>query len=71
LALELLREQHFPTEHLRSKSWDEFARPGAPRLHFVFTVCDAAAAEVCPRLAGPTDDGPLGRAWPGGGNWLR
>lgn len=48
LALELLREQHFPTEHLRSKSWDEFARVGAPRLHFVFTVCDAAAAEVCP-----------------------
>lgn len=48
LAFELLREQHFPTEHLRSKSWEEFARPGAPRLHFVFTVCDAAAAEVCP-----------------------
>ncbi len=48
LALELLQEQHFPTEHLRSKSWDEFAKPGAPRLDFVFTVCDTAAAEVCP-----------------------
>ena len=48
LALELLQEQHFPTEHLRSKSWDEFSGPNAPRLDFVFTVCDKAAAEVCP-----------------------
>src|SRR5262245_29003763 len=37
-----------PVEGLRSKSWDEFARPGAPFLHFVFTVCDQAAAEMCP-----------------------
>lgn len=48
LALELLRQHHIPTEGLRSKSWDEFAGPEAPRLHFVFTVCDQAAAEQCP-----------------------
>lgn len=47
-ALELLSEQHFSTTGLRSKSWDEFAQPGAPHLNFVFTVCDKAAAEVCP-----------------------
>jgi arsenate reductase len=48
LAPELLSQQHFPTSGLRSKSWDEFAGPDAPRLHFVFTVCDNAAAEMCP-----------------------
>jgi arsenate reductase (thioredoxin) len=48
LALEILRDHHLPTAGYRSKSWDEFARPGAPALDFVFTVCDQAAAEVCP-----------------------
>jgi len=48
LALELLEAQGLPTSGLRSKSWDEFARPGAPRMDFVFTVCDSAAAESCP-----------------------
>jgi arsenate reductase len=48
LALELLERNRLPTEGLRSKNWDEFARPGAPSLDFVFTVCDQAAGEVCP-----------------------
>lgn len=48
LALEVLEQYHMPTQGLRSKSWEEFARPGAPRLNFVFTVCDRAAQEVCP-----------------------
>jgi arsenate reductase (thioredoxin) len=48
LALELLENNRLPTEGLRSKDWSEFSRPGAPFMHFVFTVCDQAAAEVCP-----------------------
>jgi arsenate reductase len=47
-ALEFLRHAGLPIEGLRSKSWDEFAQPGAPSLDFVFTVCDNAAHEVCP-----------------------
>jgi protein-tyrosine-phosphatase len=47
-ALNLLQSLHYPTESLRSKSWEEFAAPDAPKLDFVFTVCDNAAAEVCP-----------------------
>jgi protein-tyrosine-phosphatase len=47
-ALELLTKNRLPTEGLRSKSWEEFAAAGAPPLHFVFTVCDQAAGEVCP-----------------------
>jgi len=52
LALEILEKYHMPTGSLRSKSWDEFAAPGAPPLHFVFTVCDRAAKEVCPLWPG-------------------
>ena len=48
VAVETLRQAGLPTEGLRSKSWDEFAQPGAPQLDFVFTVCDSAANEVCP-----------------------
>lgn len=51
-ALQLLRSLNLPVARLRSKSWNEFATPGAPRMDFVFTVCDQAAGEVCP-------------AWPG------
>jgi arsenate reductase len=47
-AIELLRKNRLPIEGLRSKDWGEFARPGAPELDFVFTVCDEAAGEVCP-----------------------
>jgi len=48
LAIELLQQLQLSTAGLRSKSWDEFARAGAPPLDFVFTVCDNAAGEVCP-----------------------
>jgi arsenate reductase len=48
IALQLLKQMNLPTDGLRSKSWDEFAAPGSPRLDFVFTVCDNAAGEVCP-----------------------
>ena len=48
MAVELLNRMNLPTENLRSKSWDEFASPGAPAIDFIFTVCDNAAGEVCP-----------------------
>ena len=47
-AIALLQRFNFKTHGFRSKSWDEFARPGAPPLDFVFTVCDNAAGEICP-----------------------
>jgi len=47
-AIELLQKNGMPTDGLRSKSWDEFALPGAPALDYIFTVCDNAAGEACP-----------------------
>ena len=47
-ALEVLRRNHVATDDLRSKPWDEFAKPGAPVMDFVITVCDQAAGEQCP-----------------------
>ena len=52
LSIELLKHFKLPTEGLRSKSWDEFAKPDSRRLDFVFTVCDNAAGEVCPYWPG-------------------
>lgn len=48
LALEVLADYDYPFEGFRSKNWNEFARPGAPTMDFVFTVCDSAAGEACP-----------------------
>jgi arsenate reductase len=58
-ALELLQRLNYSTRDLRSKSWEEFAQPEAPRLDFVFTVCDDAADEVCPVWPGQ----PISAHW--------
>lgn len=69
ISLKQLRASGIPTDGLRSKSWNEFAAPGAPQLDFIFTVCDNAAGEVCPvwpgkpitahwGVADPADAGP-------------
>lgn len=65
LALDTLAELRLPTEGLRSKSWNEFAEPGAPVLDFVFTVCDNAAGEVCPVWPGQPMTAHWGVADPG------
>jgi protein-tyrosine-phosphatase len=58
-TLDLLRNLNHPTEHLRSKSWDEFAARDAPKLDFVFTVCDDAVNETCPIWPGQ----PMSAHW--------
>lgn len=59
LALALLEKNRFSTTGLRSKDWNEFSRPDAPHMHFVFTVCDQAAAEPCPVWPGQ----PMSAHW--------
>lgn len=59
LALATLTKLGMPTDGFRSKSWSEFAQPDAPELHFVFTVCDNAAGEVCPVWPGQ----PISAHW--------
>lgn len=59
MAIALLKSLNHPTDGLRSKSWEEFAVPGAPEMNFVFTVCDNAANEVCPVWPGQ----PMSAHW--------
>lgn len=58
-AIELLQKLNYQTDFARSKSWDEFAREGALKMDFVFTVCDSAAAEACPVWPGQ----PMSAHW--------
>lgn len=59
MAIDLLKRMQLPAEGFRSKSWDEFACPGAPPIDFIFTVCDNAAGEVCPIWPGT----PIAAHW--------
>lgn len=59
LALATLERFGMPTSGYRSKSWDEFVKPGAPRFDFIFTVCDNAAGEICPVWPGK----PMSAHW--------
>jgi arsenate reductase len=59
LAAELAAKLGYPAENLRSKSWDEYAKPGAPKMDFIITVCDNAAGEVCPIWPGQ----PIAAHW--------
>jgi protein-tyrosine-phosphatase len=60
LALELLEKNRFPTQDLRSKDWGEFSASSSPHMHFVFTICDQAAAEPCPFWPGQPMTGHWG-----------
>lgn len=59
LAIEQIKSTAYPPENLRSKSWDEYAAPGAPKMDFIITVCDNAAGEVCPIWPGQ----PISAHW--------
>jgi arsenate reductase len=59
ITLEVLADYDYPSDGFRSKSWNEFARPGAPVMDFVFTVCDSAAGEACPIWPGQ----PMSAHW--------
>ena len=67
-ALKMIGQARLPVNGFRSKSWDEFARPGAPKLDFVFTVCDKAAKEVCPIWPGQPMTAHWGVPDPAAGN---
>ncbi|MBU3738177.1 MAG: arsenate reductase ArsC [Rhodoferax sp.] len=68
LSLQVLESAGIPTDGLSSKSWDEFGRPGAPRMDLVITVCDNAAGEVCPYWPGQPATAHWGYPDPSGGN---
>ena len=68
LALETLQHAGIATEGLRSKSWDEFAAPGAPHMDLIVTVCDSAAGEVCPIWPGHPASAHWGYADPSAGD---
>jgi protein-tyrosine-phosphatase len=59
LAINLLKNNNFPVDNLKPKDWEEFTKPGAPDLDFVFTLCDKAANEVCPVFPGQ----PMSAHW--------